>query len=89
MELTLPRSATCDAPLVRLRLPNLRAATAQHEQRFAARLERRIGHRYSEWHAHAHSDDAYALDELASTLTAFARDAAFAELPITGAAPFL
>jgi exonuclease III len=88
--LHLPQLAACDAPLVRLRLPNLRTATAQHEQRFVDRLERRIGHRQIECYAHAHSDDAYALDELATAFTAFARDAcaAFAELPITGDAPF-
>jgi hypothetical protein len=80
----LPRSAACNAPLVRLRLPNLRAATAQHEQRCVDRLERRVGHRQTERHAHAHSDDACALSELATALTTFARDAAFSELPITG-----
>jgi hypothetical protein len=88
MELHLPQSAACDAPLVRLRLPNLRAATAQHEQRFVDRLERRIGHQHTKWNAHAHSDDAYALNELATTLITLARDAAFAEMPITGEAPF-
>jgi hypothetical protein len=88
MELHLPQSAACDAPLVRLRLPNLRAATAQHEQRFVDRLERRIGHRHTEWHAHAHSDDAYALNVLATSLITFAHNAAFAELPNTGDALF-
>jgi hypothetical protein len=88
MKLHLPRSSACDAPLVRLRLPNLRAATAQHEQRFVDRLERRIGHQHTEWRAHAQSNDAYTLDELATSLTTFAHNAAFAELPITGDAPF-
>jgi hypothetical protein len=67
---------------VRVRLPNLRAATAQHEQRFVDRLERRIGHRYTKGHAQVHSDDTYTLNELATSLTTFAHDAAFAELPI-------
>jgi exonuclease III len=83
-----PPPAHCSTPLLRLRLPNLRAASDQHKEIFAARLQRHLHRHHHEMEELATSDDPAALSQLASHLTSLARAAAFASFPITGAAPY-
>ena len=83
-----PPPSHCSTPLLRLRLPNLRAATDEHKDAFAALLERRLQRNHRQLEELATSDDAAALGLLASRLTSLARTAAFASFPITGAAPY-
>ena len=83
-----PPPSHCSTPLLRLRLPNLRAATDDHKDAFAALLHRRLQRNHRQLGELASSADAAALSLLASRLTSLARNAAFASFPITGAAPY-
>ena len=86
-EVALPQAVADRTPLVRMRLPNLRAATPAHEQHFVEHMQRRLHAQQGELASLAATSDAAALDLVASTLTRIANASAFATLPITGAAP--
>src|SRR6185295_14935265 len=81
-------AAPCTTPLLRLRLPNLRAATEQHKATFISRLERAVLTTQAQLDALPHADDADMLDLLASRVTGLVHRAAFSSFPITGSAPF-
>ena len=86
LQLAHAAPAASTAPLLRLRLPNLRAATAAHKDTFIAHLQRRVERDREKLQALAGSSDAAALDSVATRLTALAHRSALATLPITGAA---
>lgn len=76
------------APLLRLKLPNLRALTAKSRAAFGEELTRSLSapptrDALEELSAR---DDEVSLSALASQLTSVAHDAAFATLPVAGAA---
>jgi exonuclease III len=75
----------CTTPLLRLHLPNLRAATPEHKQSFTAHLEHQLQWQSPSLAALADMDNA---DALASSLTNLVHRSALATLPLTGAAPF-
>ena len=81
-------AAPCNTPLMRLRLPNLRAATEDHKKMFVSKVEQTVQSSLPELDALAHADDTDVLDHLASSLTALVHRAAFSSFPITGAAPY-
>ena len=83
--------SSCDDTLLRLRLPNLRAASEKHVTAFAAHLQQSITEKHDDLAELASSDDsepAVTLNNLASSLTAVTQRSAFACFPITGASPF-
>ena len=80
-------AAPCSTPLLRLRLPNLRAATEEHKATFTSRLQRAVITTHAQLDALALADDADMLDLLASRVTGLVHRAAFSSFPITGPAP--
>ena len=80
--------AAVTTPLLRLRLPNLRAATVAHKDKFVSHVQQRVQRDTEPLHTLAGSADAASLDHLASRLTGIAHRAAVAALPITGAAAY-
>ena len=86
LQLAHAAPAACTTPLLRLRLPNLRAATAAHKDTFIKHLQQRVERERDKLQALAGSNDAASLDSLATRLTALAHRSAFATMPITGAA---
>ena len=88
MQLTHAAPAAITTPLLRLRLPNLRAATAAHKDTFIKHVQQRVERDQDSLQQLACSSEPVSLDGLASRLTALAHRAATASLPITGAAPY-
>ena len=88
-ELRLPLAlpAACATPLHSPQLPNLRTASPLQLQSFVERLQQLIGPEQAELHALAADAESHSLSQLASRLAALTRAAAFATLPVTGAAP--
>ena len=77
---------SCSTPLLQLRIPNLRATTTQHKEKFIARIERRIDERHLvPLNIDLHTPDS--LDCLASTLTKLVAAEAVKSFPLTGAPP--
>ena len=87
MELVLPQIVMNDTPLVRMRLPNLRAAITRHERLFVSDLNRHVINRSHLLDSLLHSPDVATLSDAASLLTSLTRDAAYIHLPTTGATP--
>ena len=78
--------SSCSTPLLQLRIPNLRASTTQHKEKFIARIERRIDEQQLEpLNVELHTPDS--LDCLASTLTKLVAAEAVKSFPVTGAPP--
>ena len=88
VQLTHAAPAAITTPLLRLRLPNLRAATATHKDTFIQHVQHRVQKDQERLQALAHSEDAASLDHLASRLTGMTHRAAVTALPITGAAAY-
>jgi exonuclease III len=86
MRLSHAAAAPCTTPLLRLRLPNLRA-TEDHKTNFAAHLQRSVLLRQAELLPFARSDTPDALHRLAAELTQLVHRSAFVCFPITGSAP--
>ena len=74
-------------PRMRLRIPNMRAATASHELAFVRSLERRLLAQQYAFPSHARDDDPAIINELADALTRLTHAAEVSQLPITGAKP--
>ncbi|MCW2763337.1 MAG: hypothetical protein JWR85_3538, partial [Marmoricola sp.] len=87
MQLNVALAAPCTTPLLRLRLPNLRAATTEHKATFVQRVERAVQRRHAQLDLLARADSADVLDTLASSLTQLVHQCAFNAFPLTGAAP--
>jgi hypothetical protein len=88
LKLHHPPAAPCNTPLLRLQLPNLRAATEEHKESFVAKVEEAVHLKLAELDSLARADSTDALDHLATSLTALVRRAAFSSFPITGAASY-
>ena len=88
LELAQPPPPACTAPLLQMRLPNLRAASEKQLGVFSERLQSSLSLEEEALRAATRSDHPSDLDHAASRLTSLVRRAAFASLPITGAAPF-
>ena len=80
----------CATPHFHVQLPNMRAITEKHRKAFAKKLDQSIirHEQDSDLLALASRGDASSLASLAAQLTSITHDAAFATLPLTGAAPF-
>jgi ribonuclease HI len=87
LQLQQPPAAGISTPLLQLRLPNLRAATAVHKQKFARRVEMAAKLQQYDLEALSQVHTTAALQQLTAALTALLHDAAAASFPITGAAP--
>ena len=85
--LQLPPSAGISTPLLQLRLPNLRAATESHKDKFAKRVDAAVKLQQRELDAMAQAHTTDALQHLTAALTKLLHDAAATSFPITGAAP--
>src|SRR5680860_117633 len=88
MQPTHAIQAGCPDNLLRLRLPNLRAATPKHIQTHDKHLQRDMEQHQQRLHelvAYESNPDA-SLDAVASSVTTLVRRSAFACFPITGAA---
>lgn len=88
VQLTHAGPVACSTPLLRLQLPNLRAATEQHKDQFIERLQHRLLPGQQALQQLATSGDPHSLNRLATSLTKLTRHAAFASLPITGSASY-
>ena len=82
-----PPAASCSTPLLRLQLPNLRAATAAHKEKFVARVARSIASQQAALDVLTRSHTTDSLQRLATALTGLLQVAAAKSFPITGAAP--
>lgn len=84
-----PIPSSCSTPLLRLRLPNLRAASDEQKDTLARRIEQQLEQQqHSLLLESAASDDPAALSDVASYLTSLVRRCAFDTLPITGDKPY-
>ena len=88
MRLASQLAAHCNTPLLRLRLPNLRAAKEAHVNAFTAHLTSRVEKSAAELLGAACSDDSDALGFVAAGATALVRRSAFACFPVTGDAAY-
>ena len=82
-------ASPCSTPLLQLRLPNLRAATAEHKADFVARVEHRIAELLPQLDVLTRNHTTDSLEQLVSALTQILQRTAAKSFPITGAAPML
>ena len=85
--LQLPPAAANDTPLLQLRLPNLRAATAAHKDKFVKRIAAAVQLQQHDLEAMAQAHTTDDLQQLTAALTKLLHDEAATSFPITGAAP--
>ena len=87
LQLHTPLPPPTNVPIIRQRIPNMRAATEKHHTAFGNRLERDWIHATASLASPHHTNVNDALSLFASNLTSVVRQAASSTLPITGAAP--
>jgi len=85
--LQLPSVATASTPLLQLRLPNLRAATQVHKDKFIQRVDAAVAEHQRELSALVEPGTTDALEQLTAALTALLHAKAAVSFPVTGAAP--
>jgi exonuclease III len=83
----IPPAASCTTPLLQLRLPNLRAATDEHKDKFLQWVHRYLSSRQDVLNGLARDQTPDSLQRLAVALTDLLRRAAGKSFPSTGAAP--